>query len=141
MLLANNLNQKRNQNQANRVENAIDNKGKKLNDINNAEENLNSIKENADNAMIENLSLKDQVNFSTVTLQLYQNEQLRTEMVVNEQNINAYRPNLGLQVWESLKTGWFIFEGIVAFLVQIWPLFLFVFLGWFGYKKVKSKKS
>ena len=140
-LLANELSQKRNANTAKRLETAIDKKGNKLKEINEAEANLASKKENSDTYYMNNLSLKDQVNFSTVTLQLYQNEQLKYELVANEKNINAYRPNLGLQVWESLKTGWFVFEGIVAFLVQLWPLAFFGFLVWFGFKKWKMMKK
>lgn len=140
-LLANELSQKRNANTSKRLENAIDKKGNKLKDINQSEENLASKKENSDNAYINNLSLKDQVNFSTVTLELYQNEQIRYELVANEKNINAYRPNLGLQIWESIKSGWFIFEGIIAFLVQLWPLFFFGLLAWFGFKKWKTIKK
>ncbi|CAM4395514.1 DUF4349 domain-containing protein [Flavobacterium terrigena] len=137
-LLANQLSQKRNANTSKRLENAIDKKGNKLKEINEAEANLASKKENSYTSYINNLSLKDQVNFSTVTLELYQNEQLKYELVANEKNVNAYRPNLGLQVWESIKTGWFIFEGIVAFLVQLWPIAFFGFLAWFGFKKWKT---
>ena len=126
-LLTNELSQKRNANTSKRLENAIDKKGNKLKDINDSEENLASKKENSDNAYINNLSLKDQVNFSTVTLELYQNEKIRYEMVANEKNINAYRPNLGLQIWESIKSGWFIFEGIIAFLVNFGQLFSSLF--------------
>ncbi len=140
-LLTNELSQKRNANTSKRLENAIDKKGNKLKDINDSEENLDSKKENSDNAYINNLSLKDQVNFSTVTLELYQNEKIRYEMIANEKNINAYRPNLGLQIWESIKSGWFIFEGIIAFLVQLWPIVFFTFLAWLGFKKWKNIKK
>lgn len=140
-VLANELSQKRNATTSKRLEAAIDKKGNKLKEINQAEENLASKKENSDTSHINNLSLKDQVNFSTVTLELYQNEQLKYELVANEKNINAYRPNLGLQVWESIKTGWFIFEGIVAFLVQLWPIVFFGFLAWLGFKKWKTIKK
>lgn len=140
-LLTNELSQKRNANTSKRLENAIDKKGNKLKDINDSEDNLALKKENLDNAYINNLSLKDQVNFSTVTLELYQNEKLRYEMVANEKNINAYRPNLGLQIWESIKSGWFIFEGIIAFLVQLWPIVFFTFLAWFAFKKWKNIKK
>lgn len=140
-LLANELSQKRNANTSKRLETAIDKKGNKLKEINEAEANLASKKENSDSSYLTNLSLKDQVNFSTVTLELYQNEQLKYELVANEKNTNAYRPNLGLQVWESIKSGWFVFEGIIAFLVKLWPLVFFGCLAWFGYKKWKSIKK
>lgn len=140
-LLTNELSQKRNATTSKRLETAIDKKGNKLKEINESEENLAAKKENSDTSYINNLSLKDQVNFSTVTLELYQNEQLKYELVANEKNVNAYRPNLGLQVWESIKTGWFIFEGIVAFLVQLWPIVFFGIIAWLGFKKWKAIKK
>lgn len=140
-LLANELSQKRNATTSKRLETAIDKKGNKLKEINESEENLASKREKSDASLITNLSLKDQVNFSTVTLELYQNEQLKYELVANEKNVNAYRPNLGIQIWESIKTGWFALETILAFLVQLWPFFLLGFLSWMGWKKFKSTSN
>ena len=34
-------------------------------------------------------------NFSTLTLNIYQDESIKQEMVANEKSINAYRPNIG----------------------------------------------
>ncbi|MDI9310656.1 MAG: DUF4349 domain-containing protein [Limnohabitans sp.] len=140
-LLANEMSQKRGQNSANRIERAIDSKGKKLDNVIDAEESLATKRESQDNSKIENLSLKDQVNFSTVTLALYQNDSVKQELVANEKPINAYRPNIGLQIWDSLKTGWFILESVIAFVVQLWGIGLLLFLAWFGYKKLKTKSS
>ena len=57
------------------------------------------------------------------------------EMVPNEKSSNAYGPNIGLQIWDSVKTGWFMLENIVSFLVVLWPFALLGFLGLLGYKK------
>ena len=122
-----------------KIEKAIDDKGKKLNNIIDAEDHLNDKKEQNDNSKLENLSLKDQVNFSTLTLQIYQRETVKQEMIANEKSINAYRPNIGLQIWDSLKTGWFMLEAIIAFVVQLWGIALIGFLAWFGYKKLLRK--
>lgn len=140
-LLANEMAQNRSQKSANRIENAIDAKGKKLDNVIDAEESLEAKRENQDNSKIENLSLKDQVNFSTITLALYQNDSVKQELVANEKPINAYRPNIGLQIWDSIKTGWFILESVIAFVVQLWGIGLLLFLIWFGYKKLKAKVS
>lgn len=139
-LLANELSQKRGETSTKRIEKAIDTKGKKLDNVIDAEEGLEVKKENQDNSKIEALSLKDQVNFSTITLALYQNDGVRQEMIANEKSINAYRPNIGLQIWDSLKTGWFMLEAIIAFVVQLWGIALIGFLIWFGFKKWKIKK-
>ena len=82
-MLSNQMKQNRSSNQEKRLEKAIDTKGKKLNDVIAAEDNLNSQNEQKDNSKLENLSLQDQVNFSTLTLQIYQRETIKEEMVAN----------------------------------------------------------
>lgn len=138
-ILSNKLAQKRSAGTETRIAIAIDTKGKKLNQVIDAEENLASKKEENDAKTIENLSLKDQVNFSTLTLQLYQDESVKQEMIANQKSINAYRPNIGLQIWDSLKTGWFVLEEIISFVVVLWPFVVLGILGYFGYKKFLKK--
>ena len=138
-LLSNKMAQKRSSSTEKRVEKAIDDKGKKLNQIIDAEDNLASKKEANDAKTLENLSMNDQVNFSTVNIRLYQREEIKNELYASEKNINKYRPHLGLQIWDSLKTGWFMLEGIIAFVTQLWALFLIAFLSWIGYKKFIKK--
>ena len=138
-MLANQMAQNRSDNSEKRIEKAIDNKGKKLDNIIDAEDHLDEKKERNDDSKIENLSLKDQVNFSTLTLQIYQRESVKQEMIANEKSINAYRPNIGLQIFDGLKTGWFMLEAIIAFVVQLWGIALIGVLAWFGYKKFLNK--
>lgn len=138
-MLSNELAQKRSNSSEKRLENAIDSKGKKLNQVVKAEETLDAKKEQNDASKLQNLSLQDQVNFSTLTLNIYQDESIKQEMVANEKSINAYRPNIGLQIWDSVKTGWFMLEHIVSFVVVLWPFALIGFLGLLGYKKFLKK--
>lgn len=134
-MLSNELAQKRSNSSEKRLENAIDSKGKKLNQVVIAEETLDAKKEQNDASKLQNLSLQDQVNFSTLTLNIYQDESIKQEMVANEKSINAYRPNIGLQIWDSVKTGWFMLEHIISFIVVLWPFAIIGFLGFLGYKK------
>jgi hypothetical protein len=134
-MLSNELAQKRSNSSEKRLENAIDSKGKKLNQIIKAEETLDVKKEQNDASKLQNLSLQDQVNFSTLTLNIYQDESIKQEMVANEKSINAYRPNIGLQIWDSIKIGWFMLENIISFLVVLWPFILIGILGFIGYKR------
>ena len=138
-MLSNELAQKRSNSSEKRLANAIDSKGKKLNQVVDAEATLDAKKEQNDASKLQNLSLQDQVNFSTLTLNIYQDESIKQEMVANEKSINAYRPNIGLQIWDSVKTGWFMLENIVSFLVVLWPFALLGFLGLLGYKKFLKK--
>jgi hypothetical protein len=138
-MLSNELAQKRSSSSEKRLANAIDSKGKKLNQVVKAEETLDAKKEQNDASKLQNLSLQDQVNFSTLTLNIYQDESIKQEMVANEKSINAYRPNIGLQIWDSVKTGWFMLENIISFVVVLWPFVLIGFLGFLGYKKFLKK--
>ena len=138
-MLSNELTQKRSNSSEKRLANAIDSKGKKLNQVVKSEETLDAKKEQNDASKLQNLSLQDKVNFSSLTLNIYQDESIKQEMVANEKSINAYRPNIGLQIWDSVKTGWFMLENIVSFIVVLWPFALIGFLGFLGYKKFLKK--
>ena len=138
-LLSQQLSKKRSATTEKRIEKAIDSKGKKINDIVEAENTLANQKEANDNNTIENLSLQDQINFSTITLQLYQNETVKQEIIASEKDSSSYKPNLGIQILDSLKTGWYILETIFVFMITIWPLLLIGFGGFFLYKKHGKK--
>jgi hypothetical protein len=138
-LLSNQLLQKRSAATEKRVEKAIDTKGKKINDVMEAENTLANQKEANDNRVIDNLSLQDQINFSTITLQLYQNETIKQEIMASEKDGNAYKPNLGLQVLDSFKSGWYIIEAIFVFIINLWPFILIGSGGFFIYKKYAKK--
>ncbi len=49
--------------------------------------------------------MQDQINFSTVTLQLYQNETIKQEITAGEKDSAYYKPNLGIQIIDALKSG------------------------------------
>lgn len=138
-LLSNQLTQKRNNITEKRVEKAIDSKGKKINDIMEAENKLASQKEATDNSVLNNLSMQDQINFSTITLQLYQKETTKQEITASEKDSNAYKPNLGIQIIDSLKNGWYILEAMFVFILNLWPFILISLGGFFLYKKYLKK--
>ena len=126
-----------------RLEKDIDTKGNKLNSIVDAEDNLANQREQNDSKKIENLSLENQVNFSTVTLAIYQRETVKHEKIANVDGIAAYRPHIGLQILDSLKTGWYMLESLIAFVLQLWALIMIaiaIFLVYKKYLKVKQAK-
>ncbi|MBF4492029.1 DUF4349 domain-containing protein [Flavobacterium sp. MR2016-29] len=138
-LLANQLSQKRSKVSEKRVEKAIDAKGKKINDIIEAENSLDDKKEANDNRTIDNLSMQDQINFSTISLQLYQNETIKQEITAGERDSAFYKPNLGIQIVDSLKTGWYILQSILVFFLNLWPIILIILGSIFVYKKYGKK--
>lgn len=138
-ILSNNLTQKRSAKNEERLTNAIDNRGKKLNETTVAEEILLSKQEQSDNAKISNLSLTDQIKFSTINLSIYQRQTIKRELISNDKNIDAYEPGFGTKILDALVYGWDILETFIVFLTKLWGLFLFAIFVYFIYKKYGHK--
>lgn len=138
-ILSNNLIQKRSLKNEERITKAIDNKGKKLNETTVAEEALLNKQEQADNATISNLSLRDQINFSTISISIYQRETLKRELISNDKNIDAFEPGFGSKIVEALKSGWLTLASIILFLIKIWGVLLFIIVALFLYKRFGHK--
>ena len=138
-LIANEMAQGRSASHEQRLEKAIDTKGRKLGSIVDAENTLDAKKEQSDQKKLDNLSLNDQVKFSTLALEIYQNETIKQEMVANEKNIDAYRSHIGIRILDGLKTGWFMLEAIIGFVVQLWSLVLIGAVGIFIFRRFVKK--
>lgn len=139
-LLSNELAQQRTDRHTKRLESDIDQKGKKLIDINEAENNILSKQTERDQAAIDNLSLEDQVNFSTLTLALYQKESVKSEIVAIDKSGNNYG-SFGLEIVDGLKTGWHILERIIAFIAQLWSVILIGILATYILRKYVNRKK
>jgi cbb3-type cytochrome oxidase subunit 3 len=138
-ILSNELTQKRIAKSENRVTNAIDNRGKRLNETTSAEELLLRKQEQADHARIANLSLADQINFSTINLSVYQRQSIKRELVSNDKNIVAYKQGFGSRVAEAFLQGWNILMDVVIFIVKICWLILLGILVYWLLKKYRKK--
>nr|WP_315156947.1 DUF4349 domain-containing protein [uncultured Flavobacterium sp.] len=139
-MLSNQLSQTRGASNEKRIEKAIDTKGKKINDIMEAENTLANKKEQNDNAKLENLSIEDQVNFSTLTIKIYQNESVKQEITASTKDSNYYKPNIGIRILDSLKSGWYVLLNLIVLLFEIWWLLLLTIGGYFLYKKYNKKE-
>ena len=134
-ILSNKLTQDRVSKNEQRLTNAIDNRGKKLNETANAEELLLNKQEQSGNAKISNLSLQDQINFSTITLSIYQRQTFKRELISNNKNIDAYIPSLGSRIFEALKAGWDVLEAIIVFIAQLWGIIILAIVVYILYRK------
>lgn len=137
-LLTNRLSQKRLTQHEQSLREAIQQRGRKLEETVNAEENLLARKQQSDESMISNLSLKDQVDLSTITLALYQKQAVQRELILNGQNIEAYQPSFGSQILDALLVGWHVLQSVVIFIVKIWWFILLVLGAYFLWKKYGS---
>jgi len=127
-----------------RITKAIDQKGKKLDETNASENTLLERQIQNDKINIQKLSLEDQVDFSTIQIQIYQNEVKFKEIVSNRNNyesIRPYRENLFLKLGDALIDSWYIFEEILLFFTRVWYLALGGILIIIFYRKRKNNKS
>jgi hypothetical protein len=138
-ILTNNLTLKRSANNEKRLTNAIDERGKKLNETTNAEELLLSKQEQSDNAKIANLSLSDQLRYSTINLSIYQRPAVKREVIANNKKIAEYEPGFFSQIWDSIKFGWSMIAAVIAFLFQLWAFALLGIIVYVIYKKLWPK--
>jgi len=124
-----------------RVENNIDIKGKKLPETTDAEDNLLNKQEQADNALLESLTLKDKVNYSTIMLNIYQRQGIKRELIANNKNIEPFKPSFFKHFVESLYTGWIVMEEIMLFFVSIWGFILVALVAYLIYRKYFRKNK
>jgi uncharacterized membrane protein len=144
-LLSKKLEQNRLARYDSRMTNAIDNQGKRLNDINSAEDNLLRRQAQADEAKLANLHIFDQIKFSTVTLYLYQNQSIKYEVITKEKVIKPYSPPLGTRFIDALTFGWTIIVAFFLFIINIWSIILMGVLVFWGVnyfrKRISKRKS
>ena len=140
-LLANKLKQQRITKHEDRVNYAINANRKKLDQTTDAEDKLLDKQEQADNAKIENLSLNDQVKFSTINLALYQPQTIERTLVYNEKSIKPYEAGLTTQLVEAAQFGWGLFEALLVVFVRLWPLVIAATLIFVGYRKWKLRTA
>ena len=138
-MIKNQLTQNRKSNHQKRLEKAIDTKGKKLNDIAIAESDLENQKEQNDSSKIENISLQDQINLSTIKLQIYQPESLKQEKIANTNDKSNYQTNIGIEILDALKNGWYMLKEIIVFIINLWAILLIGAISFIVYKKYLHK--
>lgn len=124
LLLANSMKAKRLESFSDRNKANIDKKKGNITIASEAEKEVLNHENQADNYKVDQQSIEDRVNFSVVNLQIYQAESIQKTAIPDIKNIEPYRPNIFLQVGDSLKDGWLVLEDLLVFLMKFWPLWI-----------------
>jgi hypothetical protein len=119
---------------AQRIQNATDTKGKRLDDIVNAETAMTQLHDEAIDQQIANAEKDFNIQYSVVNLNIYQDMDIVKTMKANP-SLYAYSPSFFTRLKESVAYGWAMVLEIVLGLVSVWYLFLGVGLGWFLFRK------
>jgi hypothetical protein len=109
-----------------RVSTAIDNKGNRLSDITDAEENRLNRQEQSDNNLIEELTLQDKIEYSTIQIEMYQRSSTMKTIVESEKEVEPFKESFGTRLMNGVKTGWKILEFIVLAIVNTWSIILII---------------
>jgi len=70
---------------------------------------------------LDNMSIDSRVKYSTITLNFYQDNTVKTMVVAND-NLYDYRPAFANRFWLSIMNGWTIFMEIILALANLWML-------------------
>lgn len=137
-MLTNRLTQKRISIHEQRLDNAVHVKAK-LNETVDAENNLLQAEEQKDEALVANLNIQDQVDFSTIKIYLYQRPSIKEELVLSEKTIEPYEPPFYQKIVSALAVGLHTIETIFIALISVWWLWVAAIVGYLGYKKWRRK--
>jgi hypothetical protein len=81
------------------------------------------IKDDYVDKRIENMQIDNRVKFSTITLNFYQDNTVKTMIVAND-NLYDYRPAFLNRFWLGIVNGWTIFKEIIIAISNLWMLVL-----------------
>lgn len=81
------------------------------------------IKDDYVDKRIENMQIDSRVKFSTITLNFYQDNTVKTMIIAND-NLYDYRPAFVNRLWLGIVNGWTIFKEIIIAISNLWMLIL-----------------
>lgn len=108
-----------------RHENAIDEKKADIEQHTDATLTNLDIQNGVIDKQIANKAMLDRVQFSTVKVSIYQDAEAYQHVIANL-HPDHFGPNLGAASVLALHDGWEFMQGIILFLIRIWPLYLLV---------------
>lgn len=105
-----------------RISSAIDNRGRKLDDIIDAEHNLDHAAEQADKAILADYEMSDRIEYSTVCISLYQEKIEYKERVLRQKHNTEYEPSFTTKAVDSLQFGLGWLSELFIMILNIWPI-------------------
>lgn len=136
-ILGSDMARKRLEEHQRRLRGAIDTKARRLDETTTAEDNLLNRQGESDATLLSNLSLNDQIQYSTINLSIYQREAATKTVIANDKNIDEYTPGIGSRIVDALYGGWRALESVAVFLMQFWALYIVLIVFWIAYKRFR----
>jgi hypothetical protein len=122
----------------NRVE-AVEQLNKHANKKSNNVETSLSLKDDYVDKKIENLMIDSKVQYSTITLNFYQDNTVKSILVGND-DLYSYRPNFFTRLGLSFQNGWYIFKEFILVAMNLWVWILIGTAAYFSFKYYRKRK-
>nr|WP_294872131.1 DUF4349 domain-containing protein [uncultured Pedobacter sp.] len=128
-------NKLKNQNRVEAVEQLNKHANKKSNNV----ETSLSLKDDYVDKKIENLMINSKVQYSTITLNFYQDNTVKSILVGND-DLYSYRPNFFTRLGLSFQNGWYIFKEFILVAMNLWVWILIGTAAYFSFKYYRKRK-
>ncbi|RZK97432.1 MAG: DUF4349 domain-containing protein, partial [Pedobacter sp.] len=123
----------------NRVE-AVDQLNKQANKKNNIVETALNLKDSSTDNKIENMRIDNRVNYSTITLNFYQ-DNIVQKLVVENDKLEDHRPQFFNRFWLNIQNVWAILMELILVIANLWMLILILIIGYFIYKRLRRIRA
>lgn len=127
-LLAQQLKQKRLAAYQTRMQKHLQSNTSKLSDVTEAERQILLQQERADEAYIEEMKLFDRIEYSSMTIEIYEKEKYEQFIIPNIKDVKEYQPSFGMRFIRAIQFGWNIIQEIILIIVSLWGV-IFIGLG------------
>jgi Domain of unknown function (DUF4349) len=97
---------------------------------NNVETSL-YIKDDFVDKKVENMTIDQRVKYSTITLNFYQDNKVKT-LIVGNDNLSDYKPGFFKRLGLNMMDGWKYFKELILALSHLWMFFVMGFVLFFG---------
>jgi Domain of unknown function (DUF4349) len=122
-----------------RIRNATDEKGRKLNDIVEAETKAGELGSSMIEQRMQNLGLNERISYSTINLEMEQFGMVE-KMVVANTSLDRYSPGFFHSAWASFTDGFEFVGLLIVATLRLWPLILIAIGLWWGVRKWRNRK-
>ena len=136
-LYANSLSEKRYHYYEKKVENKIQKSRNDLKQELKGEEEILAKQTLADNTRLNSYLTIDKINYATLFLDLYQDEQISIEKTAIKISPEPFTPSFGSEMKSAFLNGLNILKNIILIIINSWTLILLLVAGFIAYKKIR----
>lgn len=89
-------------------------------------------------ASLHKMSLKDQVNFATISINISEPAKKIKTKIANIDSVEQHS-NFGYSFWKALRSGFYFFQDVVIGLAYLWPFYILFVIAYILYRKYKKQ--